>query len=55
MQMRATTMQRDAKIRVLLPSVQITLLEKVTNAIIYNMNGRVGSDILYTDLAISCT
>ena len=54
MQMRTTAMQRDAKICVLLPSAQITMLEKTTNTIIYNMSDRVESDILHTDLAITC-
>ena len=36
-----------------LPSVQIRLLEKITNAIISNVSGCVKSNILYTDLAIT--
>ena len=30
------------------------LLEKITNAVTYNMSRRVELDILYTDLAITC-
>ena len=56
MQMRATTMQRDAKnlLFYCLFHTLITLLEKITDTIIHNMSGRVESEILCIDLAITC-
>ena len=51
MQTRTTATQRDTKD--LLPCAQIMGLKNITKAIIYNVSGRVESDILYTDLAIT--
>ena len=52
--MRTTTMQRNTKNFFLLPSAKIRCqLEKDTNTIIYNMGGRVESDLLCTDQTIT--